>query len=154
MSIIADSIARIGVGYGPQAIATVGFFGRKQEARSGVNRMWLTQLQEESLRQDELQKQQEKEKRAPSPKTTQVTEKPKRKVEKKSVEVEATRPVFHPLPAFTRLPDQPNYTEISISITQQVQYLIASYMPIANSFTLVYHSANDEEDLELLLLAA
>lgn len=148
MSIIADSIARIGIGYGPQAIATVGFFGRKQEARSGVNRMWLMQLQEESLRQDELRKLKENAPQKPEP----ITEKPKKPIEVAG----SPEPLipFRPLPAFTPVPLEPDYGLISISITRQVQYLIASYMPIANSFTLVYHSANDEEDLELLLLAA
>lgn len=150
MSIIADSIAKIGIGYGPRAISTVGLFGRKEEARSGVNRMWLIQLQEESLRQDELRKLKEN---APQ-KPEQATERLKRKIEKKTVEVEEVGDVFRPLPSFSRIPDQPDYGLISISITQQVQYLIASYMPVANSFTLVYKSANDEEDLELLLLAA
>ena len=156
MSIIARSIASIGVTQNPFAIASVGYLAKENSGRSGVNRMLLMQLQEESLRQDELRKKQaeqknEKPKDTAQPKVAKVAKKVKRRTEKKPVEVEASLPILGPLPTFTRIPDQPNFLSISLSIAQQVKVLLAQYTEIALKFNT--DQLQDEEDLELLLLS-
>lgn len=157
MSIIARSIASIGVTQNPFAMTSVGYLANNQTGRSGVNRMLLMQLQEESLRQDELRKQQaekkdEKPKDQRQLKTPKVAKKTKRRVEKKPVEVEDRLPILGPLPAFARIPDQPNYAALSVSISQQVQLLLAGYVSTAVKFA-QDKTQEDEEDLELLLLS-
>ena len=156
MSIIARSIASIGVTQNPFAIASVGYLAKENSGRSGVNRMLLMQLQEESLRQDELRKKQaeqknEKPKDTAQPKVAKVAKKVKRRTEKKPVEVEASLPILGPLPTFTRIPDQPNFLSISLSIAQQVKVLLAQYTEIALKFNT--DQLQEEEDLELLLLS-
>ena len=157
MSIIARSIASIGVTQNPFAMASVGYLANNQTGRSGVNRMLLMQLQEESLRQDELRKKQaeqknEKPKDTAQPKVAKVAKKAKRRVEKKPVEVEDRLPILGPLPTFARIPDQPNYAALSVSIAQQVKVLLAEYTEIAIKFT-QDDAQENEEDLELLLLS-
>lgn len=156
MSIIARSIASIGVTQNPFAMASVGYLANNQTGRSGVNRMLLMQLQEESLRQDELRKQQaekkdEKPKDQRQLKAPKVAKKAKRRTEKKPVEVEDRLPILGPLPAFTRLPDQPDYEALSVNIAQQVKVLLAGYTEIAVKFKSIQQE--EEEDLELLLLS-
>ena len=157
MSIIARSIASIGVTQNPFAIASVGYLAKENSGRSGVNRMLLMQLQEESLRQDELRKKQaeqknEKPKDTAQPKVAKVAKKVKRRTEKKPVEVEDRLPILGPLPTFARIPDQPNYAALSVSISQQVQLLLAGYVSTAVKFA-QDKTQEDEEDLELLLLS-
>ena len=156
MSIIARSIASIGVTQNPFAIASVGYLAKENSGRSGVNRMLLMQLQEESLRQDELRKKQaeqknEKPKDTTQPKVAKVAKKVKRRTEKKPIEVKASLPILGPLPTFARIPDQPNFLSISLSIAQQVKVLLAQYTEIALKFNT--DQLQDEEDLELLLLS-
>lgn len=159
MSIIARSIASIGVTQNPFAMASVGYLANNQTGRSGVNRMLLMQLQEESLRQDELRKQQaekkdEKPKDQRQLKAPKVAKKAKRRIEKKSVEVEDRLPILGPLPAFTRLPDQPNFAALSVSIAQQVHFLLTQYkVKVLNFEQRKKQLDTDEEDVELLLLS-
>ena len=156
MSIIARSIASIGVTQNPFAMASVGYLANNQSGRSGVNRMLLMQLQEESLRQDELRKKaqeqkNEKPEHKTEPKVAKVTKKVKRRKEKKPVQVEETVRVFHPIPAFRRIPDQPDFAALSISISEQVKLLLTEYTEVAIKFKAIQQQ--DEEDLELLLLS-
>ena len=160
MSIIARSIASIGVTQNPFAMASAGYLANNQNGRSGVNRMMLIQLQEESLRQDELRKKQaekqnEKPQDQPKPEVAKVAKKVKRRAKKKSVEVEDNLPILRPLPAFTRLPDQPDYAALSVNISLQVKVLLAEYAKVAVKFNPIQHQPQhqDEEDLELLLLS-
>jgi len=159
MSIIARSIASIGVTQNPFAMASVGYLANNQSGRSGVNRMLLMQLQEESLRQDELRKKaQEQKNEKPEdqrkPKKTKVSKKVKRRVEKKPVEIEDNIPILGPLPAFTRVPDQPNFATLSISISQQVHFLLTQYkVKVLNFEQHKKQFDTDDEDVELLLLS-
>ena len=51
MSIIANSIAAIGLTKGPYSVASVGYLAR-QDAPSGMHRLMLYQLQEEHLKKE------------------------------------------------------------------------------------------------------
>ena len=159
MSIIARSIASIGVTQNPFAIASVGYLAKENSGRSGVNRMLLMQLQEESLRQDELRKKQaeqknEKPKDTAQPKVAKVSKKVKRRTEKKPVEVETSLPILGPLPAFKRIPDQPNFLSISLSIAQQVHFLLTQYkVKVLNFEQQKKQFDSEEDDVELLLLS-
>ena len=159
MSIIARSIASIGVTQNPFAMASVGYLANNQSGRSGVNRMLLMQLQEESLRQDELRKKaqeqkNEKPEHKTEPKVAKVTKKVKRRKEKNPVPVEETVQVFHPIPAFRRIPGQPDFAALSISISEQVKVLLTQYkVKVLNFEQRKKQLDTDEEDVELLLLS-
>ena len=81
-----------------------------------------------------------------------ITKKVKRRKEKKPIPVEETVRVFHPIPAFRRIPDQPDFAALSISISEQVKLLLAGYVSTAVKFA-QDKAQEDEEDLELLLLS-
>ena len=154
MSIIARSIASIGVTQNPFAMASAGYLANNQNGRSGVNRMMLIQLQEESLRQDELRKKQAEQKQEKPKEVPKPTKKPKKKKKvqvAEEPEVEQEPVVFRPIPAFTRLPDEPDFGAIAVKIALQVQVLLAGYTATALKFT--EDKTQDEEDLELLLLS-
>lgn len=151
MSIISRSIANIGFGYGQRAVSTVGFFGQ-QDGRSGVNRLLLMQLQEESLRQDEERKKAKEQPKEPPKKV--VKTKPVIKKSEVLLEEPDEVPPFRPLPLPTPLPPERNYLVEAMYITMHIRELVASYKPIKVSVAVQSTAANDEEDIELLLLAS
>ena len=159
MSIIARSIASIGVTKSPFAISSAGYLAKENSGRSGVNRMLLMQLQEESLRQDELRKKAQAEKENPvsqpaEPVNKPVRQKAKKKPKKTTRVVEESRPTFTPLAPFTRLPEEPDFGAIAVKISLQVQALLANYSITAIQFKKqLLQESEDEEDLELLLLS-
>ena len=132
---------------------------KQDQARSGYYRLFLSQLQEESLKQDELRKKQQEEKDNPKPVEAKKLVKVKKSVKRvvKTVEeefedgLEDLVPPFRPLPAFTRLPDEPNYGAFTVNICQQVRVLLAEYSVVTLKFN--QSQLEDEEDLELLLIS-
>lgn len=162
MSIIARSISSIGLTQDVGAISSTGYMVRNQSARSGVNRLMLAQLQEESLRQDELRKKQQEE--AANPKKAEVVEpkkvqkkakkKPVKLVEREdgTVEEPEVLPLYlRPVPSYAPIVEKPNYTSAILSITSQLEFYVFAHGTL--SVTRLKTELHEEE-LELLLLAA
>jgi len=160
MSIIADSIAKIGVGYGVKAVASLGFLSQKvQEGRSGYWRLFFTQLQEDALKPKEAEKQPEAfkepytlEEQSDGSVDVVFGKKPVSKVRPVEQAQETKTPVQRPIV----VPLQETTIFESARLVAQVQLMLVQYVGhnVALKNKKVVVTDDEEEDIELLLLAA
>ena len=142
--------------FSPVSFSRVSFNGAsqpvEQEGRSGYWRLFFTQLQEDSEKKPVLQdtfKTLEV-----SPKPSPITSKTKaKKVASKPLEKEETPPPFRPLPAFDRKQEY-NYLVHTWNVTCELRLMVAQFNQTKVKFTEFTDAANDEDDIELLLLVA
>jgi hypothetical protein len=154
MSIIADSIAKIGVGFGVQHTARLGLADGGGQARSGYWRLFFYQMQEEALREDK--------------KEQEVTEqeivisKAKKRVQKPVVtkkqpvkEHLSVKTVPQPKPTTHVQAPEVRHTVLDAAwqATLYLRQLLASYAPVALNLELIYEKRRRQrQDDELLLL--
>lgn len=159
MSIISDSIAKIGVSYGPSAMASTGLFNSpKPEGRSGYWRLFYIQLQEEALKPKVQPVKTE------NPPKLQVVEnadgsasvvypeiksksKPKRAAEVKREDI----PRLPPVPVQKEPDVVTHYLEESWKITLEIRSMYSSFQQSMIKYSHA-RSNEDEEDIEFLLL--
>lgn len=159
MSIIARSIASIGYSQGPRSVSSVGYLANQQDGRSGYWRLFFTQMQEEALKKSEEKSEVKKSypKVVESADGTAIVKtkvKPK-KIKTPRVETESVQaPLITPLPPFKRSDVQPDYGLVCVDITRQIELLIYQHSQIAVQYFATVNAANDESDIELLLLVA
>ena len=160
MSIIADSIASIGLTKGPFSMAAAGYLAR-QDAPSGMHRLMLYKLQEEHL-------QKEAEKKVISQAAKEVAEKVAAVKPKKKQKLEPLVPLEkYEKPRFKRRHIQPQSTGIDEEVAANLKIWSAeidswlirfSYLLQAQRQVIIIEqeaAANDADyRLRLLLLAA
>ena len=158
MSIIANSIASIGLTKGPYAVASVGYLAR-QDAPSGMHRLMLYQLQEEHLKK-------EAEKKTIQVAAKEVAEKivkPTKKVVKKVKKAKQEEPIER-LPPFklapVKAPEETDILPILKLWSDETYSWVLSINPLLSiqAQVIIFKqnaAANDAEyRLRLLLLAA
>lgn len=162
MSIIARSISSIGYSQGPRSVSSVGYLANQQDGRSGYWRLFYTQLQEQSLAK--VEKPAEKPVVYPAVKELpggaaeveipqEKSKKPKVAVEK-PLEPEEPPRQYTPVPPYKKAEEVPNYGQMSWILSMQIQSLVFSYTRNQVKFNLDTDAANDESDVEFLLLVA
>lgn len=157
MNVIAQSIARIGINYGPQSVGRIGLYGQTvQDGKSGYWRLFFMQMQEEADRKAE---------KKPVESVAKETEEvvvgaaieAKKKTRKNVVfappEIEEIPP-FRPLPEFERVAEIDNVIVDSWRITLSIREMLAGFNETKVSFLNQLRESDDEDDLELLLLVA
>lgn len=124
-----------------------------QDGRSGYWRLFFTQLQEDSLKPDAVVAVSVDSENSPkpSPKTTKVKAK---KAASKRHEIPETVPPFRPLPMFEQKPEETNFLSESYRLTLDLRLMVAQFNQIRLKFVPLLEAANDEDDVELLLLFA
>ena len=158
---IQSRIAK-GFGFGPVSVATFGFYPANQEASSGWRRMMLTELQEESLKQDELRKMREETIDAPAAeqkKLKKVVPKdiPPSKPKKVLVELEKAVLDVHERPVIAKAPEQAS-PELAPWLAYMTAEFRSWYLHSLQSSDKVAAKAQldaeNDEIITLLLLAA
>jgi len=142
--------------FSPVSFSSTSFDGATasaQDGRSGYWRLFFTQLQEESnkpkaaVESATSEKVENRPKR--SPKATTI------KTEKRAIrppEEPEIVPPFRPLPMYERRADEPTYLQQMWNITAELRIMVASLHQSTVKFNHELDVANDEDDIELLLL--
>lgn len=159
MNIIAESVARIGYGFNSHHLGRLGlWYGNS--GRSGWYRLFLYQMQEESLKLDEEKKRLEKV--VPVEvfeKVTELTdgsaivgeEKKTRKVRRKEAKEVKKNKGLHFKPSAIKYPEvTENYLAKIYGIYAELQEMFLSYKKVISQ--VVFHD-DDSEDEEWLLLS-
>lgn len=157
MSIIAQSIARIGIGSNPNLVARLGLYSQEESSgRSGYWRLFYTQLQEQSL------------KGKPKPESAPVFKEPYQLKEQSDGSVlvitdKPKKPQPEPIPEPEPLPVLPpmvrskasesitNFIANAWYITAQIRDMVTKYELSVVKFNQDGFST-EEDDIETLLL--
>lgn len=142
--------------FNPISFSSISFNGANkpvQEGRSGYWRLFFTQLQEQSeQKQDKVKEVSNVLETSPKPSPIQAKNKPEKVASKPRENQEKALP-FRPLPMFERKPLEHSNTTMMYPLTVELRLMVAQFNQTKLNFV-PYVSANDEEDLELLLLVA
>ena len=155
MSIIAASIAKIGVGFGQQHVARIGLADGGNDARSGYWRLFFYQMQEEALQTENKKEELVVAKVRPKPVTTKPTKKVKKQEQlvQETPRVQITKPpLTYPLPATVQT--RPNVLELAWQATLYVRTLVAKGQKVAVQLERDINERRKrrQRDIELLLL--
>lgn len=156
MSIIAQSIARIGLGFGQKAVSTIGFLNEENTGRSGYWRLFFTQLQEQSEKKAENDTASvHGAERVVLSEQHEVTrlKKPSRQRTATPAPVEQLIPPFKPIQPFKQLPLDTTALD-GLRILQEVALLRTQYTQLTIQALHQQAASNDEDDIELLLFVA
>jgi len=145
--------------FSPVSFSAISFNGASkpvvQDGRSGYWRLFFTQLQEQSEEKVTV----DTKPTAPDTgvvvvKTVVTKPKPKRIVEIVIPEVEYTEPPFKPLPMYRREKVVQNDNVAIRQFQDDIQRMYVQFTKISIELKINLDAANDEDDVELLLLVA
>jgi len=141
--------------FSPVSFSRVSFNGASQpvvqDGRSGYWRLFFTQLQEQS-------EQPKKSVEVTSTDTKPVTVKPVKRTRVQShtevIDVEPESPPFRPLPMYQRKDLAHDFTPSILNVENDLTRMYVQFIKISIESKLQLDAANDEDDVELLLLVA